>query len=471
MSTIGVERYGALVIAWTLLGYFGQADFGIGRAVAQRIASSRNSPPDQIASVVWSGIVSMLILGGLGALFALVASGYYFGEVMKVEPGLRQELMRSLWALALCSPVVTLTGVLSGALIGMERFKYTSWSFLVSNLGLQILPLVAAATISKDLQWLVAASLIGRALGLVMMGTMVWRQFLAGQAVRPSWAEMRRLANFGAWIMVSALIGPLMIYSDRFIIGAIYGAFAVAVYTIPYQVAYRTLVLPQSVVGVLFPRFAALDDDEALVRCRQFTVFVGQLFAPFIIGLICLAEPLLTLWLGSHLDPRSVEIAKIILLGVWFMALANVPLALLQARGNPQFTAMLSISELPFYLGILFILGNAFGLAGIAWAFTLRSAADAVILAWRARAVDRWLLGHVAPTAALVLLSVLASDLAPGWFAAMALAAILVAACLAHLLHTISRMPHDVRLQFERLPLVRSVLGRMSERRAVDRSA
>lgn len=471
INAIGQERYGALVIAWTLLGYFGQADFGIGRAVTQRISSSRDSGSQEIASVVWSGIVSMIILGGLGALFALVASGYYFGDVMKVEPGLRQELMRSLWALALCSPVVTLTGVLSGALIGMERFKYTSWSFLVSNLGLQILPLVTAATISKDLQWLVAASLVGRSLGLVMMGTMVWKQFLSGQAGRPSWAEMRRLANFGAWIMVSALIGPLMIYSDRFIIGAIYGAVAVAVYTIPYQVAFRTLLLPQSVIGVLFPRFAALDDAEALVRCRQYTVFVGQFFAPFVIGLICLAGPLLSLWLGSHLDPRSVEIAKIILLGVWFMALGNVPLALLQARGNPQFTAMLSISELPFYVGILFILGSAFGLAGIAWAFTLRSAVDALILAWRARTVDRWLLGHVAPTAVLVLLAVFVSDLAPGWLGAMAIAAVLVGACLAHLLHTIARMPEDVRLQFERLPLVRGLLGRMTAHRAVDRSA
>lgn len=469
IKEIGTERYGALVIAWTLLGYFGQADFGIGRAVTQRISSQRSASKSTLASTVWSGIVSMIILGVLGGGIVYLLAGYFFGDVMKVEPGLRSELMNSLWALALCNPVVTLTGVLSGALIGVERFKYTSWSFLVSNLGLQVLPLIAAATISHDLQWLVAASLAGRALGLLMMGAMVWKEFLTGQPVAPSWLEMRRLANFGAWIMISALIGPLMIYSDRFIIGAIYGAMAVAVYTIPYQVAYRTLLLPQAVVGVLFPRFAALPEGEALERSRQYTVFVGQFFAPFIVGLICVAGPLLALWLGSHLDPRSVSIAHAILFGVWFMALGNVPSAYLQARGNPQFTAVLSIAELPFYVVILFLLGKGFGLVGIAWAFALRSAADALILAWRAGALNRSMLAHLAPPAALLLAAILVSSITSGWLVAIAASTVLVGACSIHLVHTITQMPIDIRNQFERLPLIGKIVGRHVARYAAGR--
>lgn len=471
INEIGAERYGALVIAWTLLGYFGQADFGIGRAVTQRISSQRSAPRATVAGTVWSGIVSMVILGVLGGGIVFLLAGYFFGDVMKVDEGLRRELMRSLWALALCNPVVTLTGVLSGALIGVERFKYTSWSFLVSNLGLQILPLVVAATISHDLQWLVAASLVGRALGLLMMGAMVWKEFLNGQPVRPSWVEMRRLANFGAWIMVAALIGPMMIYSDRFIIGAIYGAMAVAVYTIPYQVAYRTLILPQSVIGVLFPRFAALPEAEALARCREYIVFVGQFFAPFIIGLICLAGPLLQLWLGAHLDPRSVSIAHVILFGVWFMALGNVPLAFLQARGNPRFTAVLSIAELPFYVVLLLGLGKAFGLVGIAWAFALRSAGDALILAWRANVADRWVLQHIAPTVALVLIAVAASEASESWVTAIAIATGLVGACSIHLLYTLARMPDDVRRHFERLPLVGKILGHRAFKPVANHSA
>jgi len=459
VSEIGAERYGALVIAWTLLGYFGQADFGIGRAVTQRISSNKDANSGVLASTVWSGIVSMIILGVLGGAFVYVLAGYFFGDVMKVEPGLRAELMASLWALALCNPVVTLTGVLSGALIGVEKFKFTSISFLVGNLGLQILPLIVAMTITHDLQWLVAASLLGRALGLVMMAAAVWRVFLIRQAVRPSWTEMRKLANFGAWIMVTSLIGPLMIYSDRFIIGAIYGAMAVAVYTIPYQVAYRTLILPQAVVGVLFPRFAALDDAQAVQRCREYLVFIGQFFAPFVIGAICLAGPLMELWLGSHLDPRSVSIAHVILVGVWFMAVANVPTALIQARGNPQFTAMLSIAELPFYMGALFVLGGYYGLVGIAGAFALRSAVDACILAWRARVADRWVLQKVAPTALLVITAVIASQLSTGWTAAILIAFVLVSACSLHLLYVLANMQPDVRGHFERLPLVGKIVA------------
>ena len=69
--------------------------------------------------------------------------------------------------------------------------------------------------------------------------------------------------------------------------------------------------------------------------------------------------------------------------------MASVPWSYIQARGNPRFTAILTVVELPFYLVALWLLGGAYGLAGFAAAFALRGAADAAILLWRAGIADR----------------------------------------------------------------------------------
>ncbi|WP_338467578.1 flippase [Novosphingobium sp. ZN18A2] len=457
---IGAERYGALVIAWTMLGYFGQADFGIGRALAQRISSNRKASARKMARIVSSGMAILITLGLVMGLVTYLAAAYFFGNVMKVAPALRSELLDSLWALALCNPVMTVTGAATGALIGVERFRRVSIGNLAGNLGLQILPLIAAKAFGHDLEWLIAASLAGRLLGLAIVGTAVWRTFLAGQRFAPGWAEMRRLSRFGIWVMITAMAVPLMIYSDRFVIGAVAGAIAVAVYTIPYQVAYRTLLVPSAIVSVVFPRLAALPDQLAAAKCRAFTIFIAQLFAVIVIGLSCLADPLMHLWLGSHLDPRSVGIARIILPGVWLLAIGSVPFAFIQARGDPRFTAALTIAELPFYGILLFALGQRFGLYGFAAAFSLRALVDFVALSWRAKQGLGTLAGHLMPVSALVLFTAAAAPMFESWERAIAGAFALCSAAAALMFLSLKHFPEEFIEPLVAIPVLGPVFAR-----------
>ena len=402
ISAIGVERYGALAIAWVFLGYFGNLDFGIGRAIAQRISMLGSGCRVAIARAVVSSLITTAVFGILNALVVFFAVRYFFANVFEVNESLRPELIDSVWALALCNPLVSLGGALAGALIGQERFGVVSITNFVAGALMQILPLVTAFVAGPELTGLIVASLAARAVAVVVLTLEVWKRFLRRQVAAPSWDEFRRLTSFGAWVMVSAIVGPLMIVADRFVTGGILGAVAVAAYTIPFQMASRMAILPGAVSEVLFPRFAAQDAASSQDRCGQFSGFIGQIFAPVVIGLICLSGPLLHLWLGANLDQRSIGIAQIIFAGIWTNAVAQIPFSYIQARGGTRFTGLVHLAELPVYLLVLYFLAKAYGLPGISLAFSLRCALDCMIMLLRAGVANRQLFARLGSQVALI---------------------------------------------------------------------
>ena len=442
IAQIGAERYGALAICWLLLGYFGQADFGLGRAITQRIGAMQGASGAQQATAVASAITAILGAGLLGATLVYFGAQYFFGSVFQIDDDLRGQLLRASWALALCTPVVAVSGILSGSLMGLERFKLPSIGNLAGTIGMQILPLLAAYFWTLDLAVLVGCALFGRAASLVILGLGVWATFFRNAMFKPAISEIRSLLGYGSWIMVSALIGPLMIVTDRFIIGSIMGAAAVAAYTIPFQIASRAQILPIAVVNALFPRFAAEKGEVARERCRTFAVFIAQLFTPLVVGLICLSEPLLTLWLGDGLDTRSIAVAQVLLAGFWCNALANVPYAYIQARGNSRFTALLHMAELPIYLVLLFALGATFGLAGIATAFALRCLIDMLALLMKSGALSGAILRRAGTQVVLVAVALVIGHSNPPWAILAVSASVLVGISLAL---TAWQIPPEIR--------------------------
>lgn len=453
VTQIGSERYGVLSIAWLVLGYFGPVDFGIGRAITQRVAAIRASSDEgSCADAVWSALIGMAAFGALSATLLYLFARWYFAGPFETDESLRSEAVEAVWILSLCSIVMGLNGVLSGALMGCEKFGMVSISNAISNSALVIFPLATSYLHSTDLAALIASALFARALGAALLVSSVWREFFAGGHARFSRSEIKPLLSFGVWVMVSSLVSPVMLFMDRFMIGVFLGALAVAAYAIPYQIASRAMILPAALTQALYPRFAADEGAVAKQRCGEFAVFQGQSFALVTIVLVCLAEPLLKLWLGDLLDPRSVLVGQIIMIGFWANAIALIPYVYVQARGNPRFTAVLHIVELPIFLILLWVLGTNFGLAGLAIAFSVRCILDCVALMVKAGIFFSSETAKLAITVGLIVASFVADVLFDDIFALLTAALLLCAAAAAAMIY---QMPPSLRDAVKGLPWAR----------------
>ena len=126
----------------------------------------------------------------------------------------------------------------------------------------------------------------------------------ASAKLRNSIRSIRPLFMLGGWMTVSNVVGPLMVYLDRFVIGGIISISAVAYYATPYELVTKLWILPAAIVGVLFPAFAAIfaaDQEQTLRLLIRGAKYVALALFPCAFLISALAPEGLTLWLGTYL--------------------------------------------------------------------------------------------------------------------------------------------------------------------------
>ena len=431
VGLIGEARYGVLAIAWLLLGYFGLFDLGLGRATAQRIASLGNASRDQLATTFWTALAMNAGLGVVGGLVIWPVADYFFGQVFSVEAVLRPELDAAIPWLVLAVPLATLSGVLSGALEGRSRFLELNVISVTGALLIQLLPLTVAWWHGPDLGWLLPAVILARLVTLVLLFFRCQVHVFQGVAPQVSRALAKSLLRFGGWVTVTSLVGPMMVILDRFVIGAALGAKAVTHYTVPFQLAERTTILPGALTTALLPRLAATHPAEARQLAGMAIRSLAVVMTPAMLVGLLLIEPFLAWWLNPDFAARAGLTAQILLLGFWINAFARVPYAQLQAAALPGLVAKCHLGELIPYLLALYAGLHFWGLPGAAAAFGLRTLADCILLLWLAGSLKAAFTALGVPVLQLLLGLAFAVALPAGggmwWLAALGLLALSLA--------------------------------------------
>lgn len=378
---LGTERLGLFLLVLAMLGYLGFLDFGLGRALTWLVAK-RNSPGGAAANGLVAGVLWLLTaVGGLGAiLFALVAPTLV-RRVFAFPPSLDVEMSQALWLMAIGLPATLLLSGLRGVLEGCQRFAQLGAIRIVTSF-LMWGAMVAAALVWHNIAVLSAVILGAR----LFEAAMLWHLARAtGVMAVGSGApkDLRSLVGFGGWITISSVVGPVIVYCDRFLIGAMLSATAVAQYGAPFEAATKLAIIPAALVSALFPRLssgATWEDGRTARLVRQAIVVLCWLMLPLGVALIALSESLLRVWLGADFGGGSAVVFRWLVVGVVLNALSQVPYAALQAAGRPDITAKLHLIEVGPYLLVLAWVLPHYGIMGAAWVWTARVAVDGFAL-------------------------------------------------------------------------------------------
>lgn len=379
LHQIGDARYGVLAVVWLLLGYFGLFDLGLSRATAHFLARLRGASDATREEVFWTAALMNAALGLAGGVILYAVGNPLLSQWFKMSPDLHAEAVTALPWIAAAVPVATITAVLTGALTGQERFGALNILQVFGNTAFQLIPLLAAYAIGPGLEIVIPAAVVARAVSALPFAWVVRKTLKLWNRPNPSWARLRQLLGYGAWVSVTGIVSPILTSIDQFLIGAILGAASVSYYSVAMQVVGKLQVLPSALVQALFPRLSQRSDTNANVAEDSLLILNG-LMTPVIVVMLFLMRPFLQLWVGADFAARAAPVGEILLLGIWINSLALVPFTHLQAQGRPDLVAKFHLAEaIPFVAGLWWAL-HQFGLIGAAYAWVVRVVVDAALL-------------------------------------------------------------------------------------------
>jgi O-antigen/teichoic acid export membrane protein len=384
---LGTDSFGVLSIAWALLSYMSLFDLGLSRATTKFVAEAVSTGEHQkIPSLVWTSISLQVALGIFGGALLAGSSHLLAERILKIPHELIREAETAFLFLALAVPIVLISNSLRGVLEAVQRFHLINYVKTPTNILMFATPMLLIP-FGGRISSIIALMTVFRLLAMVAL-----LKFCLPLVRVPSVGMiadkhlLRQLFKYGGWVTVSNVAGPLLLYADRFAIGALLSVGALAYYSGPADMVNRFLVIPVCLGSTLFPAFSSLDASGARQKLQDIygraLTYLVIVMGPLLLLVAAFSSEILRAWLGPVFARQGALPLQILAVGIFINALGIFPYSLLQGVGRPDLTAMFHVLELPLHLGLVWILVSRMGITGAAIAVVTRLAIDLALVLW-----------------------------------------------------------------------------------------
>lgn len=392
LQGLGVARFGLLSLSLTVLEYSTLFALGLGPATTKHVAEAIARVDDTASDLIVLSMIGHAALGAVGGVIVALLAPVIVDHVFTVAPDLRSEAIAVFRLIGVMVPATLLLLSMFGALEGASRFGMVNLLRVPISALSFIIPAVGV-TYGVSLPKILSALVILR---LVICGVLalVVAASIPGYRWRwpADWTRLHPLVSFGAWLSVSNVVSPTLVYADRFLLGHLRGLAPLGIYAAPFDAVMRLLAIPGSLVRAMFPTLSALQSMSSRDRLRPLfrravSAVVLLLGGPVLI-LVVFGPVLLRLWLGDEVAAGAGNAVRILAVGLLFNGVALVPTTFIAAFGRPDLSAKFHLLELVVYLPIAWWLVAEYGIPGAATAWSIRVAFDAALLF---RAADKLL--------------------------------------------------------------------------------
>ena len=318
------------------------------------------------------GVVgTSLLINSITSLTVCIVSWVILTQTNWVNDQVANRLLRTLIFLL---PIMIFTEVMRNALMGQRRIKN------VAGIGIGLSFLSIVVVVPMAYFW----SLNGWTANLILV-TMIGIAIMAWNLrdiLSLNWNNLvaKKVATIGTFAFLGQLVGTLIVQFDTLSVsGILKDAALTGIYNTASLVASQMLVIPGTVLNIVFPFVAQNRDNLPLLKKRYWELY--KKLGLMAIGMAALATVISPWFFPVFGGAFSASVAPFRILVLGFIArtiyvLDNTYLDAL-GRTDIHFVTTLIVTGITIFLNITLI--QNWGLIGAAWATTIGSIVNLII--------------------------------------------------------------------------------------------
>ena len=372
LRCLGQNEYGLYSLVSSVIAYLTILDFGFGNAIIRYTSKFRSEGKIReqwemfgLFLIIYSIIGIIAMCAGLGLYFNVEK---LFDRSMTSDDVSQARIMILLLTLNLA---ITFPLSIFGAIISAyENFIFqrlisicrillcTGIMIGLLAIGYKAIALVTVNTIFNILTYLITAYFCFEKLKIKICFAKINLSFL------------REISIYSFWIFLNTIIDKIYWGAGQFILGAVSGTIAVAIYSVAILLQHMYMQFSSSISVVLLPRVTSMvAKDKSPKRISDLFIKTGRLqclVLGFILsGFIIFGKPFINIWAGLDYQ-ESFIIALIFFIALFIPLIQNTGIIILQARNQMKFRSLLNLSISLVSLGIQIVLAKKMGAIGCA---------------------------------------------------------------------------------------------------------
>jgi O-antigen/teichoic acid export membrane protein len=382
METLKEENFALLLFMWSIVGYFGIFDFGVGKALVYKISNQDKNSYGEISGLIKAGLFIIVLTSMIGVLLLSMFAFFGIERWYEFESIELEDAVNAFALIAFSIIPTSISNGLRGALEGLNKFKESNINRTLVGTGMFLSPLVAV--------YFHGESLVMMALYLSMVRVLTMFFLLYSLRfyifIKPNESlkiNSEKILNYSMWNSLSILLGSLMIYGDRFVVGAVVGMASLSFYSTPQEGLMKLIVIPGAIASALFYDYASKRGEyDIKLKNKMFwsQAIIGTFMALIIIVIYIWAPVFLPYWIDEEFFEKSYTIIMIMSFGIFFGSIGLIPYTFLSSIGEVKIIGIVQIIQFPLFFILLYFLSKEFQLLGAAFAWSFRFFIDFLIL-------------------------------------------------------------------------------------------